>query len=89
MSEHDLFQRANAADKPNIVLILADDLGYNDIGAFGCPVDDITPNIDRLASEGVRFEHAHVTVAICQPIINSARPSMVAEMITTKSVACV
>jgi len=50
MSEHDLFQRANAADKPNIVLILADDLGYNDIGAFGCP-NVPTPHIDSIASK--------------------------------------
>ena len=56
-----------AAERPNIVLITVDDMNWDSIGAFGCPVDDITPNIDRLASEGVRFEHAHVTVAICQP----------------------
>lgn len=56
-----------AAERPNVVLITVDDMNWDSIGAFGCPVDDITPNIDRLASEGVRFEHAHVTVAICQP----------------------
>ena len=56
-----------AADRPNVVLITVDDMHWDSIGAFGCEVDDITPNIDRLASEGLRFEHAHVTVAICQP----------------------
>lgn len=57
----------SAAERPNVVLITVDDMHWDSIGAFGCQVDDITPNIDRLASEGVRFEHAHVTVAICQP----------------------
>ena len=56
-----------AAERPNIVLITVDDMNWDSNGAFGCPVDDITPNIDRLASQGVRFENAHVTVAICQP----------------------
>lgn len=60
-------QSTLAADRPNVVLITVDDMHWDSIGAFGCPVDDITPNIDRLASEGLRFEHAHVTVAICQP----------------------
>ena len=39
---------------PNIVLILADDLGYGDVGAFGA-TDIVTPNIDRIATEGIRF----------------------------------
>lgn len=51
----------------NILLILADDLNYNSVGCFGCPVDDITPNIDRLAQEGIRFYNAHVNIAVCQP----------------------
>ena len=55
------------AGKLNILLLTVDDMNWDSIGVFGCPVDDITPNIDRLASEGVRFENAHVTVAICQP----------------------
>ncbi len=47
---------------PNIIVILADDLGYQDIGAFGAP-DIATPNLDRMAQEGVRFTafYAHVT----------------------------
>ncbi len=53
--------------RPNIVMILADDLNYNSVGCFGCPIDEITPNIDRLASEGIKFENAHVTIAVCQP----------------------
>ena len=42
-----------ANDKPNVILIVSDDAGYSDIGAFGSEID--TPNIDRLAYEGVRF----------------------------------
>ena len=51
----------------NIMLFTADDLGYESVGCFGCKVRDITPNLDRFASEGMRFELAHVTAAICQP----------------------
>ena len=39
--------------KPNIILILADDMGYSDIGCFGSEIK--TPNLDKLASEGVRM----------------------------------
>lgn len=53
--------------RPNILMMLADDLNYNSIGCFGCPVDDITPNLDRLAQEGLCFDNAHVTIAVCQP----------------------
>jgi N-sulfoglucosamine sulfohydrolase len=53
--------------KLNILILTADDLTYNSIGAFGCKVKDITPNIDKLASEGIRFKHSHITSALCQP----------------------
>ena len=39
----------------NILLITADDLNYNSVGCYGCPIPDITPNIDRLAEEGMLF----------------------------------
>lgn len=49
-----------AADKPNVVLIYIDDLGYGDLGCYGC--DDIpTPNIDQLAKEGVRCTASYIT----------------------------
>ncbi len=51
----------------NFLLITADDMNYNSPGMMGCGVDDVTPNIDRLADEGLRFEQAHVTVSVCQP----------------------
>ncbi len=52
---------------PNILMLVADDLNYNSIGCFGCPVDDITPNLDKLAQEGICIDNAHVTIAVCQP----------------------
>lgn len=57
----------SAAERPNVLLITLDDMNWDSVGVFGCKVPGISPNIDRLASEGMRFEHSHVTVAICQP----------------------
>lgn len=51
---------------PNIVVVLADDLGYGDIGTYG--VSDIqTPNLDRLAAEGVRLTNAYAAAPVCTP----------------------
>jgi len=55
---------ANAAEKPNIVLILADDLGYSDLGCYGGEI--ATPNLDRLAAGGLRFTQFYNT-ARCWP----------------------
>ena len=52
------------AKKPNIVFILADDLGYADVACYGRP-DLSTPNIDRLAATGVRFLQAYANSAVC------------------------
>jgi len=49
----------------NILLITVDDMNYDTPGCFGGP-DGITPNIDKLADQGMRFEQAHITLAICQ-----------------------
>ena len=51
---------------PNVVLILADDLGYGDLGSFGHPLIK-TPNLDRMAAEGIRFTSFYVPVPICAP----------------------
>lgn len=51
----------------NVVLITADDMNWDAVGAFGCPTPGTTPTLDCLAEEGVRFNHAHVTIAVCQP----------------------
>jgi len=55
-----------AVQRPNILLILADDLGYADIGPHGCK-DVPTPQIDRLAAQGVRFTDAYANGAFCTP----------------------
>jgi len=55
-----------SAQQPNIVVIMADDLGYNDVGYNGCP-DIPTPNIDLLASQGIIFSNAYVSHAVCSP----------------------
>ena len=62
------FVSAYTEDRPNIVFILADDLGYGDIEAFGgdlCNID--TPNFDRLCADGMKFTDAHVTDSVCVP----------------------
>ena len=53
-------------DRPNILLIMADDLGMADLKLYD-PNGQSTPHIDRLASEGVRFKHAFVTSPVCSP----------------------
>ena len=52
---------------PNFLLITVDDMSSDSVGIFGNPIPNITPNIDRLAAEGLRLQNGHVTVAICQP----------------------
>ncbi|MHC4253880.1 MAG: sulfatase-like hydrolase/transferase [Planctomycetota bacterium] len=51
---------------PNIVFIMADDMGYGDVGCFGATKIP-TPNMDRIAAEGVRFTDAHSSSAVCTP----------------------
>ena len=57
---------ADSAKHPNIVVMYADDLGFGDVGCYGATVLD-TPNIDRLASEGLVFYHGYATAATCTP----------------------
>jgi arylsulfatase A-like enzyme len=57
---------ADGPPRPNVVLIIADDLGWDDCGAFGNP-NVRTPHIDRLAREGMRFDRAFVTASSCSP----------------------
>jgi arylsulfatase A-like enzyme len=52
--------------KPNIVMIVADDMGYADCGPYGC-TDIPTPNLDALAKGGVRFTQGYVTGTVCSP----------------------
>lgn len=65
------FAAVHAADKllpakPNVLLIVADDLGYGDVGCYGATKIK-TLRLDRLASEGVRFTDAHAVAAVCNP----------------------
>jgi arylsulfatase A-like enzyme len=52
--------------KPNVVVILSDDLGYGDLSCYGATKVS-TPNCDRLAREGVRFTHAYTSSSVCSP----------------------
>lgn len=53
--------------QPNIVLILADDLGYGDLGSYNPDSRIPTPNLDQLASQGIRFTDAHSPCTVCTP----------------------
>lgn len=55
-----------SAQKPNIIIILVDDMGYADVGFNGCK-DIPTPNIDRIATNGVKFTNGYVTFSVCGP----------------------
>ena len=57
---------ANPDRKPNVVIILADDLGYTDVACYGSRYYE-TPNIDRMAAQGVRFTHGYSCGPNCQP----------------------
>ncbi len=57
---------ARAADRPNVVLIVADDLGWADLGCYGSKFHR-TPNLDRLASRGKRFTQAYSASPVCSP----------------------
>jgi arylsulfatase A-like enzyme len=56
-----------AATLPNIVIILADDLGYGDVGIYNSKAAFATPNLDKLARAGIRFTDAHSPSTICSP----------------------
>ena len=55
-----------AAPPPNVVIIFADDLGYGDLGCYGSPTIR-TPNLDRMAAEGLRFTDFYVAAEVCTP----------------------
>jgi arylsulfatase A len=61
-----LVLQAGAVERPNIVFILADDLGIGNVGCYGGKII-ATPNIDRLATEGLRFLNAYSVSAVCAP----------------------
>lgn len=60
-------KRSVKENPPNIILIMADDLGYGDLGAYNRDSQIPTPHIDRLAEQGVRFTHAYAPSSVCTP----------------------
>ncbi|XP_058720298.1 LOW QUALITY PROTEIN: arylsulfatase A-like [Poecile atricapillus] len=65
--------RAAAAARPNFVLVLADDLGYGDLGCYGHP-SSATPNLDWLAARGLRFTDFYSAAAVCSPSRSGINP---------------
>jgi arylsulfatase A-like enzyme len=61
-----LIDRPSKSTPPNVIFILADDLGWGDLSCYGRP-DYKTPNIDRLAQQGIRFTNAYASSALCTP----------------------
>ncbi len=60
------FEKTDYKKRPNVIVLFIDDLGYGDIGAFGCP-DIPTPNIDQLARQGVSCTNAYTICPVCSP----------------------
>ncbi len=60
------FGRAQVRKKPNVVIIFMDDQGYQDLGCFGSP-NIKTPNLDRMAAEGIRFTDFYAAASVCSP----------------------
>src|SRR5687767_7205396 len=57
---------AAAGDKPNFIIVLADDLGARELGSYGNSFNE-TPHIDRLASEGIKFRNGYAPAPVCSP----------------------
>ena len=62
-----LFINILAESKLNVMFITLDDMNRDSVGIYGSKVKGTTPNIDKLARQGLRFEHGHVSIAICMP----------------------
>ncbi len=59
-------QESNETQKPNILMIVVDDLGYNDLHCYGGKIQE-TPNLDRLAAGGIQFTNAYASCPVCSP----------------------
>ncbi len=60
-------EKSSKYGRPNIVFVMADDMGYGDVGCYNADSKIPTPNMDRLAKEGIRFTDAHSPSAVCTP----------------------
>ena len=76
---------AQTPPKTNLLLITVDDMSCDSVGVYGCKLKGTSPRMDRLASQSIRFDHAHVTVGNCMPCLASCFP--VSTPITTRSKA--
>jgi N-sulfoglucosamine sulfohydrolase len=65
--QSELSETPAATSRPNIVLFTVDDMDITSVNCYGNPLPNLTPNMDRLASQGMRFLHAHVNSPICMP----------------------
>lgn len=65
-SPQSLIAAEETTNKPNFIIMIADDLGWNDFGSYGHP-HIRTPNIDNLAAQGMKFDNAFLTCASCSP----------------------
>lgn len=65
-AQNNISKSSRTSSSPNIIIILADDLGFEDVVFNGCK-DIPTPNIDKIASQGVKFTNAYVSYAVCGP----------------------
>ena len=61
-----LCQAQAPTDKPNIIVLLCDDLGYGDLSCYGHPIIE-TPNLDRLADQGIRLTSCYSAAPVCSP----------------------
>lgn len=60
-----------AESAKNVLLFTVDDMNWDSVGAFGAEMKGLTPNIDALAAQSVKFDNAHVAIAVCQPCRNT------------------
>ena len=61
---------AAGTDRLNLLVITTDDMSCDSVGAYGCKLKETTPNMDRLATRSLRFNHAFVQVGNCMPSRN-------------------
>jgi N-sulfoglucosamine sulfohydrolase len=58
----------SGGSKLNVLFFTADDMNFDSSNVYGCKIKGLTPNLDRLAAEGLRFQYTYSTVAVCQPV---------------------